>query len=181
MKKPAAKLTQRERADRVLPLSTLTIATLEARLYLEQNVPPARPGDLNDPVMVAGFLRDTVVRPALQQLAFLGMSTAHEIVVRNAPWMPENPSIPACPRESRPMFVKPAGLLVGGLLFRYLAALTDQSTNAHRSYLRAAENQTLLLDVDMGGPALQVYLPEPVALAIGHAVATHFVLGKAIA
>lgn len=181
MKKPALKLTHQEKAARVLPLSVLTIATLEARLYLEQNVPPAAPGDLNDPVLVAGFLRDTIIRPTLQQLAFLGMSSAHEIVVRNAPWIPENPPEPRCPVEFRPLFAEPAGLLVGGLLFRYLAALTDQSPNAHRSYLRAAEDEQLILDVNMAVPALQVYLPEPVALAIGHAVATHFLLGKSIA
>ena len=169
-----------QRAEKVLPFSALTIATLEARLFLEQDVPPARPGDLNDATLVAGLLRDTVIRPALQNLVFLGMDQDHRIVVRNAPWISGNPERPRKPETHVALFQKPAGLLLGCLLFRYLAALTDQSANAHRSYRNAAAGLHLMIDVDMGKPSLQVYLPEPVALAMGHAVATHFLLGKGV-
>ncbi len=171
---------KRARASRMLPLSEFSLTVLEARLFLEQNIPPAKPGVLADPVMVAGLLQDTVIRPALQSLSFLGMSTDHELVVRNAPWIRENPAAPRSPDGSRPMFQKPAGLLLGCLLFRYLALLTDQSTNAHRSYRNAATGTALVIDVDMAVPSIQVYAPEPVALAIGHAVATHFILGKGV-
>lgn len=172
--------TRRDRAAQVLPLSERTLAILEARLFLEQNVPPARPGDLHDAMLVAGLLRDTVIRPTLQNLAFLGMDPDHRIVVRNAHWTPENPERPRKPETCVALFQKPAGLLLGCLLFRYLATLTDQSTNAHRSYRNAAAGKHQVIDVDMDQPSLQVYLPEPVALAIGHAVATHFHLGKGV-
>lgn len=180
MKNPNTTQTRRDRAARVFPLSELTLATLEARLFLEQDVPPARPGDLNDATLVAGLLRDTVIRPALQNLAFLGMDHDHRIVVRNAPWIPENPERPRKPEAFVSMFQRPAGLLLGCLLFRYLAALTDQSANAHRSYRNAAAGLHLVIDANMGKPSLQAYLPEPVALAMGHAVATHFLLGKGV-
>ncbi|MHB1706400.1 MAG: hypothetical protein ACYCSH_10245 [Acidithiobacillus sp.] len=180
MKKPSTTPSKRDRAARVLPLSGFTLATLEARLFLEQDVPPVKPGDLNDATLVAGLLRDTVIRPTLRNLAFLGMSPDHRIVVRNAPWIAENPDAPTKPAEYRSMFQHPAGLLLGCLLFRYLAALTDHSNNAHRSYRDAASGLYLVVDVNMARPGIQVYLPEPVALAMGHAVATHFILGKGV-
>jgi hypothetical protein len=179
-KQITAKSNKRDRAAQVLPLSELTVATLEARLYLEQNVPPAGPKDFTDPEMVAGLVYETVIRPLVQSLAFLEMSTDHRIVVRHAPWIEESPPLPVKPAGTRALFRKHAGLLVGCLLFRYLAALTDQSTYAHRSYRGAAAGQCVVVDVDMAIPAIQIYLPEPVALAIGHAVASHFILGKAV-
>ena len=180
MKKNSTKPNQPNRATQVLPLSALTITTLEARLYLEENVPPIPPGMLQDPAIFAGFLRDSVIRPALTHLAFLGMSTDHEIVVRNAPWMREKPKSPRVPDDYRRLFQRPAGILVGSLLFRYLAALTDQSTNAHRSYLNAASGYSMVVDVDLARSSIQVYLPNTAAFAVGHAVATHFLLGKGV-
>ncbi len=169
-----------QRAEKVLPLSVFTVATLEARLFLEENVPPAPPETLNNPTMVAGFLRDTVIRPALKHLAFLGMAPEHRFVVRNAPWIAENPKAPLMPEGYGRLFQRPAGILIGSLLFRYLTALTDQSSNAHRSYLNAASGLSMVVDVNMAVPAIQIYLPKVAALAIGHAVATHFVLGKGV-
>jgi hypothetical protein len=174
------KPSKKDRAARVLPISDLTLALLESRLYLEQKVPPARPGDL-DSVVVAGLLRDAVIRPALKNLAFLQMSSNHDLTVRNAPWIQDNPEAPRPPQGYRPLFQSPAGFLVGCLLFHYLVLLTDQSTFAHRSYRAAAGGQHLVIDVDMAKPSLQIYLPEPVALAIGHAVASHYLLGKSVA
>ncbi|EGQ63751.1 hypothetical protein GGI1_21374 [Acidithiobacillus sp. GGI-221] len=181
MKKTSTpKPSKKDRAARVLPATDLTLALLEARLFLEQGVPPAPPGVLNATI-VAGLLRDAVIRPALDSLAFLHLSQAHDLTVRNAPWIADNPEAPRKPRGYLPMFQSPAGFLVGCLLFHYLVLLTDQSTHAHRTYRAAAEGQRLVIDVDMAKPSIQIYLPEPVALAIGHAVASHHILGKSVA
>ena len=169
-----------DRAASVLPLTAFTIATLEARLFLEENVPPLPPGTMKTPAMVAGFLRDTVIRPTLECLATLGMSADHEFVMRRAPWIADDPKAPDCPRNCRPLFDRPAGILVGCLIFRYLCAMTGQSSNARRSYHNAATGTHLLVDVDVAAPSIQIYLPESVAMAIGHAVATHYQLGKSI-
>lgn len=179
MKNPMLTPAQK-RATTVLPLTAFTIATLEARLFLEEGVPPLPPGILNSATMVAGFLRDTVIRPALEYLAALGMSADHEFVMRHAPWIADNPKAPDCPENHRPLFDRPAGILVGCLIFRYLCAITGQSSNVLRSYRNAAEGMHLIVVVDVAAPSIQVFLPESVAMAIGHAVATHYVLGKSI-
>ncbi|MEY2340927.1 hypothetical protein AB4090_02320 [Acidithiobacillus sp. IBUN Pt1247-S3] len=169
-----------DRAASVLPLTAFTIATLEARLFLEENVPPLPPGTMKTPAMVAGFLRDTVIRPTLKYLDMLGMSADHELVVRHAPWIANDPKAPDCPENDRLLFERPAGILVGCLLFRYLCAMTGQSNNARRSYRNAAAGMHLIVDVDVAAPSIQIFLPESVAMAIGHAVATHYHLGKSI-
>ncbi len=58
--------------------------------------------------------------------------------------------------------------------------LTDNSTNAHRSYKRAGLGRSLVVDIDVAQATIQIYLPRLVAMAMGHAVATHFLLGKSV-
>ncbi len=174
------KPSKRDRAGRVLPISQLTISILEARLFLEQGVPPVPPGALHRGPMV-GLLMDAVIRPSVRNMEFLGVDVdRHAVVIRNAPWMVAQSEKPSVPDDYVDMFSAPAGWIVGCLLFRYLVALTDDSTFAHRSYRNAAKGQSLIVDVDAGQSTIQVHLPREVALAIGHAVASHYILGKSV-
>jgi len=179
-KEAQRKLSKRDRAAKVLPISLLTLSILEARLFLEKGIPPAPPGSLRlGPT--AGLLMDAVIRPSVHYMEFLGVDVnRHSVVVRNASWLSESPEKPTIPDGYIAMFAGPAGWIVGCLLFRYLVALTDDSTYAHRSYRNAAEGMSLLIDIDAWQSTIQVYLPREAAMAIGHAVASHYVLGKSI-
>lgn len=174
------KPSKRERAARVLPISNLTLSILEARLFLDFGIPPVPPGGLRK-APAAGLLRDAVIRPLLRHTAFLGVNQEnHRVVVRNAPWLEDLVDAPMVPSDTVPLFARPAGWIVGCLLFRYLLVLMDESTYAHRSYRDAALNQSVVVDVDAGFSTIQVYLPLSMALAMGHAVASHFILGKSV-
>jgi len=168
------------RAAYVLPITRRTLVTLESRLFLELGIPPVNPGELA-PKPFLGLLRDAIVRPLHENLGFLEMDpSGHVLVARNAPWNDLDIPPPSVPEGMVPMFEVPAGWIVGSLLFRYLVVLTDNSTNAHRSYKRAGLGRSLVVDIDVAQATIQIYLPRLVAMAMGHAVATHFLLGKSV-